>query len=85
VGSWEYIRDIHSSDSEGNAAVGEHVLIDSRDNTVFSPDRLIGMVGVENLVVVDGGDSILICRRDRVQDVRKVVEQLKRQKMESLF
>jgi mannose-1-phosphate guanylyltransferase len=85
VGSWEYIRDIRPPDSEGNAVVGEHVLVDSRDNTVFSPDRLIGMVGVENLVVIDGGDSILICRRDRVQDVRKVVQQLKRQKMESLF
>jgi mannose-1-phosphate guanylyltransferase len=85
VGSWEYIRDILPPDAEGNAVVGEHVLIDSRENTVFSPDRLIGMVGVENLVVVDGGDSILICKRDRVQDVRKVVQQLKRQKMESLF
>jgi mannose-1-phosphate guanylyltransferase len=85
VGSWEYIRDIRTPDSDGNAVVGEHVLIDSRDNTVFSPDRLIGMVGVENLVVVDGGDSILICRRDRVQDVRKVVQQLKRKKMDSLF
>lgn len=85
VGSWEYIRDIRPADDEGNAVVGKHVLVDSRDNTVFSPDRLVGMVGVDNLVVVDGGDSILICRRDRVQDVREVVQQLERQKMESLF
>jgi mannose-1-phosphate guanylyltransferase len=85
VGSWEYIRDIRLPDVEGNAVVGEHVLIDSSNNTVFSPDRLIGMVGVDDLVVVDGGDSILICRRDRVQDVRKIVQQLKQQGMESLF
>jgi mannose-1-phosphate guanylyltransferase len=85
VGSWEYVRDIRPADKNGNSVVGEHILIDSCDNTVFSPDRLIGMVGVENLVVVDGGDSILICKRDCVQDVRKIVQQLKRQGMESLF
>lgn len=85
VGSWEYVRDIRPIDSEGNSVVGDHILVDSRDNTVFSPDRLIGMIGVENLVVVDGGDSILVCKRDRVQDIRKIVQELKRKGMESLF
>ncbi|MFH1755953.1 MAG: mannose-1-phosphate guanylyltransferase [Candidatus Latescibacterota bacterium] len=85
AGSWEYIRDIRLADADGNVIVGEHILIDSCGNTIISPDRLVGLVGIQNLVVVDGGDSILICRRDRVQDVQEVVERLKRQGVDSLY
>jgi mannose-1-phosphate guanylyltransferase len=84
VGSWESLRDIYGADERGNVVLGEHVFIDSSDNTVFSPERLVGMVGAENLVVVDAGDSILVCRRERTQDVRKVVEYLKEHGREDL-
>ncbi len=85
IGSWEYLRDVRPLDKKGNAAVGEHIFIDSSENTVFSPDRLIGMIGVDNLVVVDGGDSMLICRRDRAQEVREIVENLKKQGREQFY
>jgi mannose-1-phosphate guanylyltransferase len=78
VGSWEFIRDIESADQDGNVLVGEHVTIDANGNTVVSRDRLVGLIGVDNVVVVDAGDAILVCRRDRAQDVRKVVAELKR-------
>ena len=78
VGSWEFIRDVHAADSNGNVAVGEHVLIDGSNNTVVSPGRLVGLVGVDDVVVVDSGDALLVCRRDRVQDVKKIVAELKR-------
>ena len=78
VGSWEFIRDIESADADGNVLIGEHVAIDANGNTVVSRDRLVGLIGVENVVVVDAGDAILVCRRDRAQDVRKVVAELKR-------
>jgi len=41
-------------------------------------DRLVGLIGVDDLVVVDAGDAVLVCRRDRAQDVRKIVAELKR-------
>jgi mannose-1-phosphate guanylyltransferase len=78
VGSWEFVRDLSDADADGNVLIGEHVAIDARGNTVISRDRLVGLVGVENVVVVDAGDAILVCRRDRVQDVRKIVAELKR-------
>jgi len=78
VGSWEFIRDIASADQDGNVLVGDHVTIDANGNTVVSRDRLVGLIGVENVVVVDAGDAILVCRRDRAQDVRKLVAELKR-------
>ncbi|MCI0453204.1 MAG: NTP transferase domain-containing protein [Candidatus Latescibacteria bacterium] len=78
VGSWEFVRDAGTPDADGNVTVGEHVVIDGKDNTVVAPGRLVGMIGVEGLVVVDGGDAILVCRRDRVQDIKQIVAELKR-------
>ncbi len=78
VGSWESVRDLFPKDPNGNVLVGEHIVVDGSDNTVFSPDRLVGVVGLDNIVVVDSGDAILVTRRDRVQDVRDIVETLRR-------
>ena len=78
VGSWESLREVYPEDSDGNVFVGEHVAVDSTGNTVFSPARLVGLVGVKNVVVVDGGDAILVCAREDVQKVRHIVEALKK-------
>jgi mannose-1-phosphate guanylyltransferase len=77
VGSWEYLRDLHPPDAHGNVSIGDHVLIDSSGNTIYSPDRLIGVMGVDELAVIDAGDAILICPRQRVQEVRRIVDRLK--------
>jgi mannose-1-phosphate guanylyltransferase len=78
VGSWESVREVFPGDGEGNVLVGDHVMLDARDNTVFSPDRVVAVIGVSGVVVVDGGDAILVCRRDCVQQVRDVVEELEK-------
>jgi mannose-1-phosphate guanylyltransferase len=77
VGSWESIRDVHPADARGNVCIGDHVLIDAADNTIVARDRTVAIVGVDQVVVVDGGDTILVCRRDRVQDVKKIVKILR--------
>jgi len=84
VGSWEFVRDVNDADADGNVTIGDHVVIDAKDNTVVAPGRLVGMIGVEGLVVVDGGDAILVCRRDRVQDIKKIVAELKRRGRDDL-
>ena len=78
VGSWESVREMYPEDSNGNILVGDHVVVESSRNTVFAPERLVGLVGVDDIVVVDSGDAILVCKRDRVQQVRELVETLKR-------
>lgn len=85
VGSWEFVRDVGPRDKDGNVTLGEHVVIDARDNTVIAPGRTVGMIGVEGLVVVDAGDAILVCRRDRVQDIKKIVAELKRRGRDDLL
>ena len=81
VGSWAAVAALRAGANGRNAVRGRVVPIDSRGCLVDSPERLVALVGVENLVVVDTPDAVLVCRRDRAQDVRLVVEQLRRRGM----
>jgi mannose-1-phosphate guanylyltransferase len=85
LGGWESIRDVYPRDDHGNVLVGEHMVVDSADNTIFAPDRTVGVVGLRDVVVVDAGDAILVCARDRVQQVREIVNILKRKGKEELL
>jgi mannose-1-phosphate guanylyltransferase len=84
VGSWEFVRDLAKGDGDGNVAIGDHVVIDGRDNTIVARGRVIALLGVEGLVVVDAGDAVLVCRRDRVQDIKQIVAELKRRGRDDL-
>lgn len=77
VGSWEFMRDVNDADADGNVLVGDHVVVDAHNCTVVARDRLVGVLGLDDVVVVDGGDTILVCPRDRVQEVKKIVQTLK--------
>ena len=85
LGSWESIRDLYPEDNDGNVAVGDHVIIDGAGNTIFSPDRMVGVVGVSDVVIVDAGDALLVCDRERAQDVREIVSSLKKKRREELY
>ncbi|WP_371232171.1 mannose-1-phosphate guanylyltransferase/mannose-6-phosphate isomerase [Pseudomonas sp. QE6] len=77
IGSWTAMSTLVDADADNNRAAGNAIFVDSRDNYVQSEGRLIATVGVEGLIVVETADAILVARADRVQDVRKVVKQLK--------
>jgi mannose-1-phosphate guanylyltransferase len=79
VGSWEVVYDISEKDKNKNAGHYKDLkLVDASENYIYAPDKLIGLVGVKNLVVVDTGDALLICKKNRSQDVKELVEQLKK-------
>ena len=78
IGSWQAISELYESDQHGNRVQGEAVLIDSRDTFVQGEHRLVAAVGVDNLVIVDTGDAVLVASRDRAQDVKAVVDELRR-------
>jgi mannose-1-phosphate guanylyltransferase len=78
IGSWEAVSRLVDPDAAGNRASGDTVIIDSRNNFVHAEDRLVATVGVENLMVVDTADALLVAAKDRAQDVKKVVEALKK-------
>ncbi|MDD5284327.1 MAG: mannose-1-phosphate guanylyltransferase [Desulfuromonadaceae bacterium] len=78
VGSWNSLPDVVEPDSNGTVCInaGGHVAIDSTDCLIYSDNRMVATVGVSNLVIVSTPDAILVCDRDRCQDVKKIVEQL---------
>ena len=77
IGSWNAMHGAVRGDEQGNRVIGEAVLVDVRNTFVQSDGRLVAAVGVDNLVIVDTPDALLVADRDRSQDVKKVVEQLK--------
>ncbi|HEX5417967.1 MAG TPA: sugar phosphate nucleotidyltransferase, partial [Chloroflexota bacterium] len=76
VGSWSSVYDVLPKDDDENAVVGQHLNVDSRGNLIYSPHRLVATIGLDNLIVVDTDDAILICPRDRAQDVKAIVARL---------
>ena len=68
-----------NQDAEGNILVGDHVNIDTTNTISFSSGKMIATIGVDNLVVVETEDAILVCDKNRVQDVKKVVDTLNEQ------
>lgn len=79
VGSLLALEDVAEPDADGNVRVGRGIDIDSRDTIVYSTDRLVATLGCEGLIVVDTADATLVLPKDRVQDVRRVVDALKAQ------
>ena len=78
LGSWDALWEVSGKDENGNAVRGAFIGIDAGDSLVHSPGKLVAIIGVRDLVVVETDDALLICRRGRSQDVRKVVEILER-------
>lgn len=76
IGSLDMLNIVRDADENGNVIYGEQVNIDTRQCILYGSDKLIATVGVENLIVVQEKDAILICDRDRAQDVKKIVDTL---------
>ncbi|WP_414485558.1 mannose-1-phosphate guanylyltransferase/mannose-6-phosphate isomerase [Stenotrophomonas sp. EMP41] len=76
VGSWTALRDVSQQDGDGNAHQGDVIAIDCR-NTYAYGQRLVAMVGLDDVIVVETDDAVLVGKADRMQEVKTVVAQLK--------
>ncbi|WP_440467197.1 mannose-1-phosphate guanylyltransferase/mannose-6-phosphate isomerase [Pseudomonas sp. YH-1] len=76
VGSWSSIWEVHDKDVNGNVTMGDVVVHDSHNCLVHGNGKLVSVVGLEDIVVVETKDAMMIAHKDRVQDVKKVVNQL---------
>jgi mannose-1-phosphate guanylyltransferase len=77
VGSWSSLFELLPRDAVGNIFQGPSVAIDTENTLVVGGKRLIAMIGLRDMVIVDTEDALLICPKDREQDVRAIVQQLK--------
>ena len=79
IGSWTAIGALTAADGNGNRVDGESVLHDVRDSYIRSEHRMVGAVGVSNLVIVDTPDALLVADASRAQDVKHIYARLKEQ------
>ncbi len=77
VGSWSALWEVGERDADGNIDRGDVISVDTRDSYMDAATRLVATVGVEDLVVVETADAVLVASKDRVQEVKAVVDQLK--------
>lgn len=85
VGSWNSLFEVLLPDMNGNVATNaQHLAVDTHNTLVYSDDeqRLVVTIGLDDMVVVDAGDVLMICKADQSQKVRDVVEHLKRHRQE---
>ena len=81
VGSWEEVYQLSDKDDDGNAVKGNAFTDMTIDTLIYSPNKFTAAIGVENLIIVNTDDAVLVCRRDHSQEVRKVVDHLKINKL----
>ena len=79
VGSWASLLDLLPSDSHGNIVRGAYAGIDTDNTLVFGDTRLIATIGIKDMVIVDTPDALLICPKDREQEVRELVRKLEKE------
>lgn len=79
LGSWESIYQVSDKDSSGNVTQGNVILQDSNNCLIFSDKKLITCVGLNNLILIETSDALLACDLSRTQDVKKLVETLKKE------
>ncbi len=78
VGNWESLYKIFPKDIHGNHIRGKVISLDTHSSLIYSQTRLISTIGVENLIIIDTEDALLICSREKSQEVKKIVEEIKK-------
>ncbi len=76
LGAWEAVWQVADKDAQGNASTGDVIVNDSRNTLVHATSRLVGAVGLDNVVIVETPDAVLVADRERSQEVKKIVQQL---------
>jgi mannose-1-phosphate guanylyltransferase len=85
IGSWAAVYELLASKAGANVSAGPFVSIDATGNYFWSPTKFIAAIGVRDLVLVETGDAILLCPRERSQDVGRIVKWLEERKLKRLL
>ncbi len=85
LGSWEALAEILEGGDGGNRSRGDVVALDAADNLLYAEQGTVAVLGIEGLVVVRTGDSVLVLPKERSQEVRRIVDELKRRRRTDLL
>jgi mannose-1-phosphate guanylyltransferase/mannose-6-phosphate isomerase len=78
VGSWESVYSILKKDGDNNSIKGDVLALGSKDSLIYGDNRLIATIGINGLVIVDTKDALLVSQKTKAEDVKKIVEKLKK-------
>ena len=84
-GSWDEVYLSSTKNENGNVAVGEHIMINSNNSYIYSPNKLVATIGIDDLIIINTDDSLLICKRGQSQEVKDVVDILKSKQRDELL
>jgi mannose-1-phosphate guanylyltransferase len=85
IGSWAAVYQLLAKKNGENVLAGQGYTVDAEGNFLWSPSKFVAAIGVRDLVVVETPDALLICPRDRAQDVGKVVKWLEEENLKRLL
>lgn len=85
VGSWESVYELSEKDDQGNSRRGDVFPLKTKNSYLYTEDKFTAVIGLEDVVVINLDDSLLVCKRDAAQDVKKVVEFLEAKERKSLL
>lgn len=82
LGAWDAVWQVGAKDDKGNVTSGDTLLSNTNNSLIHASGRLVGAVGVNNLVIVETADAVLVADRSNSQDVKSIVNQLEQQRRE---
>ena len=85
IGSWAAVYDLLAAKPGANVSAGASFTLDAAGNYFWAPGKFVAAIGVQDLVLVETDDALLLCPRDRAQDVGKIVKWLEQQKLARLL
>jgi mannose-1-phosphate guanylyltransferase len=81
VGSWDEVVRLTPTDDAGNSIRGRTILVDSNNNYVDAGKKIVATIGVDDLIIISTDDAILVCKKERSQEVKEVVDFIRRKQM----
>ena len=81
VGSWDALGAIFPPDENGNIVKAKYIGLDTKNSIIYGNGRLITTIGIDNLIIADTDDALLICPKDKAQEVKKLVDLMKEREM----
>jgi mannose-1-phosphate guanylyltransferase len=85
VGSWDALGALFPADGQGNITKADHIGLETNECIIYSADKFIATIGIHNTIIVESGDAILVCAKDKAQDVKKIADMLNERGMFELI
>jgi len=82
LGSWEEVYKYSQKEEKQNASIGEVIFQGTSNSYVYAPDSLVAVVGMEDVIVVQEGNTILVCKRDQAEEIKHVVGEISKRKLD---